>query len=157
MMGVVKNIMAAWPIMYAMIASNSSHCHPANGILYTNILPSRGICPSLCKCGFVTRKIMSEIECVIHHRLCSATPLDWVAIMKFKTTKVDSEGFLWLSTKISTSEITHYTVLVTIWGVALLLYLFEYRSCTPVSGHPRIVAAHGALRKKWVSLCTEIL
>ena len=145
MMGVVKNIMAAWPITYAVIASNSSHCHPANGILYTNILPSHAICPSLCKCGFVTRKIVSKIECVyqfIHHHLCGATPLDWISVMTFKITKIDSEGFLGLSMKISTSE---NTVLVTIWGVTLLLYFYSNRSCTPISSHPQIVAAHGAL------------
>ena len=37
-------------------------------------------------------KIASEIERV--YRLCNATPLDWVAIMKFITTKINFEGHL---------------------------------------------------------------
>ena len=66
-MGVTKN-MAAWPVL----ASKSSHCHPASTI-------SCYLFKSLCRCGL---KIVSEIEHVhwLHHRLCSATPLDWVSV-----------------------------------------------------------------------------
>ena len=42
----------------------------------------------------MTRKITSEIE-------RSATFMDWVAVMKFKTMTINSEGLLWLSMKIT--------------------------------------------------------
>ena len=89
-MGMAKDIVAARPAVHSVIiASNSSHCHLANGILNTNILLSHAVCPSLCRCGFKTKKVTSEIERVyqLHCRLCSATPLDCVAVTKFKPLK----------------------------------------------------------------------
>ena len=83
MMGMAKDIVAARPAVHSVIiASNSSHCHLANGILNTNILISHAVC-------FKTKKVTSEIERVyqLHCRLCSATPLDCVAVTKFKPLK----------------------------------------------------------------------
>ena len=73
MMGVATNIVAAWPTLPS-VSSNSSHCHPADSVFNTIIIfLSDVICRSL-------KKITSEIECVylLHHHLCSATPLYWL-------------------------------------------------------------------------------
>ena len=104
----------AWPKtlwqhgqLFTVLASNSSHYHPVDGILNTNILLSRALCPSLCRCGSTMRKITSKIKCMyrLYHHLCSAMPLDWVEI---KNHKNNSEGLLWLSTKISTRHTVSY-------------------------------------------------
>ena len=54
MMGVAKNIVAARH--FPVLASNSSHCHPADGVFDTNILLSQAICPSFCRYGLVLNK-----------------------------------------------------------------------------------------------------
>ena len=58
---------------------------------------------------------------------CSAAPFDWVAVTKFKTTKINSEGFLWLCTKISTPE--NYPPYYGIAIVALALEPCEVPYC----------------------------
>ena len=77
MMGVATNIVAV-RLTFPLLASDSSHCHPADSVFNTNILLFHAIYPSLCWYGLVTKKITSEIEHVyrLHHRLCSAMPLD---------------------------------------------------------------------------------
>ena len=79
-----------------MLASNSSHCHPADSIFDTNILLSHAICPSLCRYSLETKKIASKIEHVyrLHHRLCSsATPLDWLLSRNLKPRKLILRAF----------------------------------------------------------------
>ena len=58
MMGVATNIVAARPTL-SSIASNSTHCHPADRSSILNILLSHAFCPSLCRYGSVTKKIVS--------------------------------------------------------------------------------------------------
>ena len=79
----------------------ASHCHSADGIFNTKFI-SCYLTKSLCRYNLVL-KIASEIEFMyrLYHHLCSATPLDLAAITKFKSAKVNSEGLLCLSTKIS--------------------------------------------------------
>jgi hypothetical protein len=48
----------------------------------------------------------------LYHRLCSAALLDWATVTKFKTTKINSESFLWLSTKLTPPKITRCTVYI---------------------------------------------
>ena len=76
--------------LFLVLASNSSPYHPPiNGVFDTNILLSHAIYPSLFA---VTKKIERVYR--LHHSLRSATSLDWVTVMKFKTTKINSEGLL---------------------------------------------------------------
>jgi hypothetical protein len=78
---------------FSVLASNSRYCHPADGFFDADTLPSHAICLSLF--AEVPRK-SSEIESAyrLQHHLRSATRLDWVDVTKFKTTKINSEGFL---------------------------------------------------------------
>ena len=97
---------------FPVLASNSSHCHPADGVFDTNILLSHAICPSVYRYGLVRKKITNEIERVYRLQAyisitsslvqCHAPGL--VTVMKFKTTKINFEGPFELSTKISTYE-----------------------------------------------------
>ena len=74
MMGVATNIVAARPTL-SSIASNSSHCHPADGVFDTNILLSHAICPSLCRYGLVTKKMAST--CINYIITCAAVQHPW--------------------------------------------------------------------------------
>ena len=67
--------------------------------------------------GLVTKKIASEIECVIHVLVqCHAPVL--VAVSKFKTTKINFEGLFGLSTKITCH----------IYGIAQCQTIIKYSS-----------------------------
>ena len=89
----------------------ASHCHPADGIFDTNILLSHAICPSFCRYGLVTKKIARDRARVsITSSLVQCHTPGLAAVTKFKTTKINSEGLLGLSTKISTPKITRHTV-----------------------------------------------
>ena len=99
MMGVATNIVAARPTLTS-IASNSSHCHPADR---WSTLLSHVICPGLCRYGLVTKKIMS-----VCMQQCHAPKM--IAITKFKTTKINFEGLFGLSTKLDPTKITHHTI-----------------------------------------------
>ena len=82
---------------FLVLASNSNHYHPANGVFNTNILLSHAVCPSLCRYGLVTVKlnkeeIASEVEHMYRLHISHAPGL--VAVTKFKTTKINSEGLL---------------------------------------------------------------
>jgi hypothetical protein len=87
-----KSIMEAWPT-FSVLVSNNRYCHPADGVFVTNIVLSHAICPS-----FFAEDAWksSEIERAyrLHRRWRSAAPLDWAAVTKFKTMKINSEGFL---------------------------------------------------------------
>ena len=82
--GVATNIVAAQcGQRFPFLASNSSHCHPADGVFDTNILLSNAICPSLCRCGLDYNSNKEDRERVyrLDHRLCSSTmPLDWLLL-----------------------------------------------------------------------------
>ena len=54
-MGVAINIVAAKLVL--VFASDSSHCHPADSVLDTNILLSHAICPNLCSSNKEDREI----------------------------------------------------------------------------------------------------
>jgi hypothetical protein len=92
----------------------------ADGVFITNIILSHAICPSFfAEVAWWQRKL-SKIESAyrLHHHLHSAAPLDWTAVTKFKL-KINSEGFLWFSTKISTPKITPHNIIVRTWTVWL--------------------------------------
>ena len=55
MMGMATNIVAAWPTL-PILASNSSHCHPADSVFDTNIFLSHAIYPSLCRYSLAVTK-----------------------------------------------------------------------------------------------------
>ena len=104
MMGMATNIVAAWPTL-STIASNSSHCHPADSVFDTNILLSHAICPSLCRYGLVTKLRRSRARVSITSSLvqqCHAPGL--VAVTKFKTMKINFEGLFGLFTIIRPHE-----------------------------------------------------
>ena len=71
MMGVATNIVAVWLTLSSM-ASNSSHCHPADSVFDTNILLSHAICVSVCIYGLVTKKIASA--CIDYIIACAVLP-----------------------------------------------------------------------------------
>ena len=70
------------------------------------------ICPSFCRYGLVTKKIASEIECMyrLHHRLCSATPLDWLLSRNLKPRKLLLRAFLDFPRILAPMKITRHTV-----------------------------------------------
>ena len=102
MMGVAKNIVAARH--FPVLASNSSHCHSADGVFDTNILLSQAIYPSFCGYGLVLNKEDHERDRACVSSLVQSHTPGLVAILKFKTKKINSEGLLLLSTKISAPE-----------------------------------------------------
>ena len=120
------------PIALYHSCYNVANVHGSGlGILNTNILLSHAIYPSLWRCSLVPRSHPFEggawgrdywrdrvrVSNYIAHCLCSAMPLDWVAITKFKTMKINSEGLLWLSTKLAPPKITRHD---TIWTYIIL-------------------------------------
>ena len=89
-----------------MSASDSSHCHPADSVLDTNILQSHAICPSIY--GLVLdRERMHRL----HHRLCSsATPLYWLLSRNLKPRKLILRAFSDFPRKLNPAKITRHTV-----------------------------------------------
>ena len=109
MMGMATNIVAGRPTL-SSIASNSSHCHPADSVFDTNILLSHAICPSLCRYGLVTKKIMSA--CIDYIIACAAVPHPWTGCMLSQNLKPRKliEGLFGLPRKLIPTKITRYTV-----------------------------------------------
>ena len=107
-----------------MLTSNSSHCHPADGIFDNNILLSHAICPSFCRYGLVTKKIASEIKrvCRLHHHLCSATSLDWLLSRNLKPQKLIMRAFSDFSRTIIS---THENYPPYVWYLCSLSLLFS--------------------------------
>ena len=64
---------------FPVLASNSSHCHPADSVFDTNILLSHAFYSSLCRelwLSLVTKKIASAcIDCII---ACAAVPRPYI-------------------------------------------------------------------------------
>ena len=89
-----------------MFASDSSHCHPADSVLDTNILLSHAIYPSICSSTSNKEDRERDRACVsITSSLvpgCHAPAL--IAATKFKTTKINFGGLFRLSTKSNTHE-----------------------------------------------------
>ena len=68
---------------FPVLASNSSHCHPADSVFDTDILLSHAFCPSLCRYGLVKIR-RSRARVLITSSLvqqCHAPKL--VAVTKF--------------------------------------------------------------------------
>ena len=87
MMGVAINIVHGSEaiINSPSVASDSSHCHPPDSVLDTNILLFHAICPSLCSSN------KEEIERMYRYFAgCHAPEL--IAATKFKTTKINFGG-----------------------------------------------------------------
>ena len=90
--------------LFTMLASTSSRCHPAIGVLTTNILLSHAICPSVCRSGFMTRKIASEIDPVlITSSFVQCHNVPWTGLLSWNF-KLILRPFFWFSTKVSTPE-----------------------------------------------------
>ena len=102
MMGVAINIMAAKLVL--VFASDSSHCHPADSILDTNILLSHAICPSLCSSNKEDRERDRARVSRLHHHYAGCHAPELIAATKFKTMKINFGGLFGLSTKINTHE-----------------------------------------------------
>ena len=110
----------AWPKsswqhsqLFAVLASNSSHYHLANGVLNVNTLLSHAIFPSLCRCGFMTRKIASEIERVYQLHYVFAVPRTWTGLLSRNLNhKINSEGLHWFPRKLAPPKITHHIMVV---------------------------------------------
>ena len=90
----------AWPLTlwqcgqhFPVLASNSSHCHPVDSAFDTNILLSHVICPSLCRYGLVTKKIVSAYIDYIIVLCSSAMPLDWLLSRNLKPRKLILRAF----------------------------------------------------------------
>ena len=73
MMVMAINIVVVQPTLPSVSKQQYPRCHPADIVLDNNILLSHAICPSLCRYGLVTRKIVSEIErtCINYIIACS--------------------------------------------------------------------------------------
>jgi hypothetical protein len=84
-MGVAKNMVEVQPI-FSVLVRNNGYCHPADGIFVTNIniVLSHAICPS-----FYVEVCLEIGSAYRLLRLRSAVPLDWAAVTKFKTTKIN--------------------------------------------------------------------
>ena len=100
-----------------VLVSNSSHFHPGDSVFDTNIHLWHAICPSLYRYGLVTKKITSEIERVyrLHHRFCSATPLDWLLSRNLKPRKLILRAFSDFPRELAPTKITRHTVLSVLW------------------------------------------
>ena len=86
---------------FPVLASKGSHYHPADGIFNTYILLSHAIYPSLSQ----QRRSQARSSACINYIIACAVPRPWTGCChKFKTTKINSEGLLWLSTKINTPK-----------------------------------------------------
>ena len=102
---------------FPVLASNSSHCHPADSIFDTNILLSHTICPSLCRYCLVLRlRARSNMHINYIITLQCHAPAPSPGLVAVKTTKINLESLIWLSTKITrhttpTSGISHYIIL----------------------------------------------
>ena len=96
--------------LLTVLASNSSHCYLANGVLNTNILLSHATCPSLCRCSFVTRKIVSEIDPV--YIIVCAVPCPWAGLLSrnSKSQKSILRAFSDFPQKLVPLKITRHTV-----------------------------------------------
>ena len=108
MMGVAKIIVQASQL-FAVLASNSSCCHLANGVLNTDTLLSK-FCPSLQKWlrdKENRERGSSAYIAALHHHL--RMTLDWVTVMKFKITLI-LRAFCDFPRKSAAPKITHHTV-----------------------------------------------
>ena len=88
-----QNIMEVW---LTVLKYNDRYCHPADGILNSTDIPKPVLLSKFpCKNDSVTKK-SSEIE-IVHQFNVSfvycTTIVDWVAVKKFKTTKINSLTF----------------------------------------------------------------
>ena len=101
MMGVATNVVAVRQTLISSIVSNNSHCHPADSIFDTNILLSHAICPSLCRYGLVTKKIVSAC---IDYIIAAAVPCPWTGCCRNLKPRKLIEGLFGLSMKISPHE-----------------------------------------------------
>ena len=88
-----------------MFTSDSSHCHPADSILDTNIILSHAICPSLCSSNKEDLERDRAHVSITSSFVPGAKPLNcMIAATKFKPTKINFGGLFGLSTKINTHE-----------------------------------------------------
>ena len=117
-MGVATNIVAVWPTL-SSIASNSTHCHPADRSSTLNILLSHTFCPSLCRYmyGSVTKKIVSV--CIDYIIVCAAGPRPWIMdwllspsmlSRNLKPRKLILRAFSDIPRKLDPMKITRHTV-----------------------------------------------
>ena len=88
-----------------MFASDSSHCHPADSVLDTNILLSHAICLSLSN-GSSNKedRERDRARVSLHHHFSGCHAPELIAATKFKTTKINFGGLFGFSTKINTHE-----------------------------------------------------
>ena len=103
---------------FPVLASNSSHCHSADCVFGTNILLSQAICPGLLQKWLSNKEDRARVS--ITSSLVQYHTPGLVAVTKFKIMKINSEGLLWLSTKISTPEnYPPYGIILVIIGEML--------------------------------------
>ena len=94
-----------------MFASDSSHCHPADSVLDTNILPSHAICPSICSSNKEDRERDRACVSITSSLVPGCHAPELIAATKFKTTKiVILEAFSDFPRKLIPTKITRYTV-----------------------------------------------
>ena len=85
-----------------MFASDSSHCHPADSVLDTNILLSHILFIQVFV--VVTKKIAARVSRAITSAFAGCHAPELIAATQFKTTKINFGDLFGLSTKINTHE-----------------------------------------------------
>ena len=110
---------------FPILASNSSHCHPADSVFDTDILLSHAFCPSLCRIWLSIKQRRSR-----DHRLCrSATPLDWLLSRNLKPRKLILRAFFYFPRKLDPTKITRHTVCKSVPFLNLYTHMLYFKSC----------------------------
>ena len=108
---------------FLVIASNSTHCHPADNVFETNtIIPL--FCPSLYRYAWLSNKDHERDRARISITLVQCHFPVLVAITKFKTTIINFSEFPW---KLAPTNITHHTVIT----VYTCMYMYMYSTPPP--------------------------
>ena len=106
---------------FPVLASNSSHYHPADSVFDTNILLSHAICPSLFRYGLVQRRLRAKLSACIDYIIACAALLLW----NLKPQKLILRAFLDVPRKFVPTKIIRHTV-HPMWIDLSYLYLFNF-------------------------------
>ena len=91
--------MVEWPVL----ASNSSHCNPVNSIHFYLCYLSK----SVCRCGL---KSWAKSSICIDYIVVNLAPQPWIGLPS--QIKINSEGPLWLSTKITPHTVPQFLEII---------------------------------------------
>ena len=101
--GCGQNTVAVWPAPFRVTNRLCHHCHPADGTFDSRDTLVDAISPNVLtevskeveKSEIALQYRTSIIDYIIHLSLAKCCALvDWVTTMKFKTTKINSGGFV---------------------------------------------------------------